>query len=139
MRINFYDPAQFEQLEDRAIDGQLDYADYPPEEYQYFSRLSRLGYLNRHHGWSADLCEQKQEESRERYYQHCEQRDARGDFFREQQAMLIQGADLLRQLNTTQNELEALSLALRYIELIRGEESGLEKRVMKHIKEKHET
>ena len=139
MRINFYDPAQFEQLEDRAIDGQLDYADYPPEEYQYFSRLSRLGYLNRHHGWSADLCEQKQEEYRERYYQHCEHRDARGDFFREQQAMLIQGTDLLRQLNTTQNELEALSLALRYIELVRGEESGLEKRVMKHIKEKHET
>ena len=137
MKMNFDDAEQFERLEDMAIDGQIDYQDFPPEEYKYFSQLSRLGYLNRHKGWSAELCEQKQEEYRERYYCHCEQRDARGDFFREQQKMLIQGTDLLRQLNTACNETEALSIALRYIELIRGEESRLEKRVFEHIKERY--
>ena len=96
--MNFQNPEEFKRLEDLAIDGQLDYADFPPEEYKYFSQLTRLGYLNRHKGW---------------------------------------GTELLRQLNTTRNENDALSLALRYIELIREEESGLEKRVFNHIKERY--
>ena len=137
MKMNFDDAEQFERLEDMAIDGQLDYSDFPPEEYQYFSRLSRLGYLNRHKGWSIDICEQKQEEYRERYYQHCENRDARFWHAKEMQSMLIRGTELLRQLNTTRDENDALSLALRYIELIREEESGLEKRVFRHIKERY--
>ena len=53
------------------------------------------------------------------------------------QKTLITGAKLLRQLNTTRDENEALSLALQYIELIREEESGLEKRVFEHIKERY--
>lgn len=137
MKMNFDDAEQFERLEDMAIDGQLDYQDFPPEEYQYFSRLARLGYLNRHKGWSVDICEQKQEEYRERYYHHCENRDARFEHMRELQKTLITGAELLRQLNTTRDENEALSLALQYIELIREEESGLEKRVFEHIKERY--
>ena len=136
MKMNFDDAEQFERLEDMAIDGQLDYSDFPPEEYQYFSRLARLGYLNRHKGWSIDICEKKQEEYREQYYKHCENRDARFEHMRELQKTLITGAELLRQLNTTRDENEALSLALQYIELIREEESGLEKRVFKHIKER---
>ena len=137
MRINFYDPVQFEHLEDRAIDGQLDYSDCPPEEYQYFSRLARLGYLNRHKGWSVDICEQKQEEYREQYYKHCENREARFQHMKQLQVMLVKGSDMLRRLNTTRDENEALSLALQYIELIREEQSGLEKRVFEHIKERH--
>ena len=54
----------FAQYEEQAIDGQLDYSEYPPEEYRYFSKLSRLGYNNRHMGWSKEICEQKQEEYR---------------------------------------------------------------------------
>lgn len=137
MKMNFNDAEQFERLEDMAIDGQLDYSDFPPEEYQYFSRLARLGYLNRHKGWSVDICEQKQEEYRERYCHHCENRDARFEHMRELQKTLITGAELLRQLNTTRDENEALSLALQYIELIREEESGLEKRVFAHVKERY--
>lgn len=137
MRINFDDPGLFEQLEDRAIDGQLDYADFPPEEYKYFSQLTRLGYLNRHKGWSADVCEQKQEEYREQYYKHCENRDARLRHEKKLLELSVKGSDLLRTLNTTEHELTALSAALRYIELIREEESGLEKRVFRHIKERY--
>ena len=137
MKMNFNDAEQFERLEDMAIDGQLDYSDFPPEEYQYFSRLARLGYLNRHKGWSVDICEQKQEEYREQYYKHCENREARFQHMKQLQVMLVKGSDMLRRLNTTRDENEALSLALQYIELIREEQSGLEKRVFEHIKERH--
>ena len=137
MKYNFTDKDTFARLEDKAIDGQLDYSDFPPEEYQYFSRLSRLGYLNRHKGWSVDICEQKQEEYRERYYKHCENREARFQHMKQLQVMLVKGSDMLRRLNTTRDENEALSLALQYIELIREEESGLEQRVFEHIKERY--
>ena len=46
----------FTQLEDKAIDGQLDYSDFSPPEYKYFSRLSRVGYNNRHKGGDINIC-----------------------------------------------------------------------------------
>ena len=67
MRINFSDRQQFERLEDMAIDGQLDYSDFPPEEYTYFSKLARLGYLNRHKGLDYYICIAQQKELREDY------------------------------------------------------------------------
>lgn len=50
MKYNFNDSQEFARLEDKAIDGQLDYNDFPPAEYKYFSKLARLGYNNRHKG-----------------------------------------------------------------------------------------
>lgn len=49
-KINFDDMQVFDQLENQAIDGVLDYDSFPPEEYKYFSRLAKLGYMNRHKG-----------------------------------------------------------------------------------------
>ena len=42
-KYDFKNPQVFTQLEDKAIDGQLDYSDFPSPEYKYFSRLSRVG------------------------------------------------------------------------------------------------
>lgn len=41
--MNFNDSKTFATLEDKAIDGVLDYENFPPVEYKYFSRLSKLG------------------------------------------------------------------------------------------------
>ena len=38
-KIDFTDMTVFEKLEDEAIDGVLNYDDFPPEEYKYFSKL----------------------------------------------------------------------------------------------------
>ena len=54
----------FAKLEDDAIDGRLNYDNFPPAEYKYFSKLAKLGYNNRHKGWTAETCELKQEEYR---------------------------------------------------------------------------
>lgn len=35
-KYDFSNPQVFAQLEDKAIDGQLDYSDFPPPEYKYF-------------------------------------------------------------------------------------------------------
>lgn len=51
-KYDFNNPQVFEQLEDKAIDGQLDYSAFPPPEYKYFSRLAKVGYNNRHKGWT---------------------------------------------------------------------------------------
>ena len=40
-KYDFNNPQVFEQLEDKAIDGQLDYSAFPPPEYKYFSRLAK--------------------------------------------------------------------------------------------------
>lgn len=65
--IRFNDPAVFERLEDKAIDGVLDYSDFPPAEYKYFSKLSKVGYNNRVKGWAVAICERKQKELRADY------------------------------------------------------------------------
>lgn len=130
MRINFNDRQQFERLEDMAIDGQLDYSDFPPEEYTYFSKLARLGYLNRHKGLDYDICIAQQKELREDYVLNCVKRDERLEFSKRLLKMRIKATELLRQLNTTRDPEQALRTACRYIETIRNEDGGLEKRVL---------
>lgn len=130
MRINFSDRQQFERLEDMAIDGHLDYSDFPPEEYTYFSKLARLGYLNRHKGLDYDICIAQQKELHEDYTRHCERRDEQLKFSKRLLKMRIKATELLRQLNTARDPEQALRLACRYIETIRNEDSGLEKRVL---------
>ena len=61
-KIDFTDMTVFEKLEDEAIDGVLNYDNFPPEEYKYFSKLAKLGYNNRHKGLDVDICLKKQEE-----------------------------------------------------------------------------
>ena len=130
MRINFSDRQQFERLEDMAIDGQLDYSDFPPEEYTYFSKLARLGYLNRHKGLDYYICIAQQKELREDYVLNCVKRDERLEFSKRLLKMRIKATGLLRQLNTARDPEQALRIACRYIETIRNEDSGLEKRVL---------
>lgn len=66
-KYDFSNPQVFEQLEDKAIDGQLDYTDYPPAEYKYFSKLAKLGYNNRHKGWDMITCLKLQQELQSEY------------------------------------------------------------------------
>ncbi len=110
--IHFNDEKVFFELEEQAIDGQLDYDDYPPEEYRYFSKLSKLGYKNRHNGWSKELCEQKQEEYRKEYRQACTVRDKRISHMKRLQADLIRTDQLSRRLHTARDRDTALSVAL---------------------------
>lgn len=131
----FNDPAIFAQMEDQAIDGQLSYDEYPPEEYRYFSKLSRLGYLNRHSGWSKSICEAKQEEYRKEYREACSLRDERLDHARALQARLIRSQELDRQLHTAARSQDALDIALELIEILL-EEPGLVGRVKTNLENK---
>lgn len=66
-KYDFNNPQVFEQLEDKAIDGQLDYSSFPPPEYKYFSRLAKVGYNNRHKGWDINICLEWQDKLRTEY------------------------------------------------------------------------
>ena len=70
MKPNFKDKTEFARLEDKAIDGQLDYTDYPPAEYKYFSKLAKLGYNNRHKGRDMITCLKLQQELQSEYRQY---------------------------------------------------------------------
>ena len=57
----------FEEMEDKAIDGKLDYNNFPAYEYQYFSRLAKLGYQNRKGILSGEECVKLQNKYRSEY------------------------------------------------------------------------
>lgn len=119
-------------MEEQAIDGQLDYDDFPPEEYRYFSKLSKLGYKNRHNGWSKELCEMKQEEYREEYREACKERDRRVEYAKKQQADLIRSAELSHQLNLADTSDVALITALDLLEMLLNE-PGLSRRIQRNV------
>lgn len=123
----------FFELEELAIDGQLDYDDYPPEEYRYFSKLSRLGYMNRHKGWSKEICEQKQEEYRAEYRDSCAIRSGYVLHRKELQDKLIRSSELSRQLNTAADRRDVTDIALDLLENLL-EEPGLKQRVLNKLK-----
>lgn len=128
----FNDGSAFFQMEEQAIDGQLDYDDFPPEEYRYFSKLSKLGYKNRHNGWSKELCEMKQEEYREEYREACKERDRRVEYAKKQQADLIRSAELSHQLNLADTSDVALITALDLLEMLLNE-PGLSRRIQRNV------
>ena len=72
MKLDFNDKAVFARLEDEAIDGRLNYNGFPPEEYKYFSKLAKLGHMNRYKGWSVEICEKKQAEFKADYLKEKE-------------------------------------------------------------------
>lgn len=128
--------AAFVQLEEQAIDGQLSYDEYPPEEYRYFSKLSRLGYLNRRSGWSKEICEAKQEEYRKEYREACSFRDERLNYARKLQARLIRSQELDRRLHTATHRRNALDIALALLEILL-EEPGLARNIYENLKNEY--
>ena len=136
MRYNFSDPGEFAKLEELAIDGQLDYSGFPCEEYRYFSQITKLGYFNRHKGWTKEICEQKQAEYRKQYENACEERDSWFHHAKLVQGRLLRTTTLAHDLNFAQEKDEALTLALQLVENLL-EEPGLAKRIQNNIKEKN--
>lgn len=136
MKYKFNDKETFAGLEEKAIDGQLDYSAFPPAEYRYFSQLARLGYLNRHRGWTAQLCEIKQKEHRKAYDAAVAERDEWLNHRRDINRRLIRTTELSRRLNLARTRREALPLALKLIEAL-TEEPDLAKRIMHNLEEEY--
>lgn len=117
------DKKAFAELEDKAIDGLLDYDNFPPCEYKYFSRLAKLGYLNRTKGWSVEICEAKQREYRLEYQHDCDRRDFFGKIAKQLQDN-IKASQMKRiELRKAQTVESKLAAALDIIGLLLCDET----------------
>ena len=133
-KLNFSDPTVFGRLEEEAIDGALDYSDYPPEEYKYFSKLSRLGYLNRHKGWSAEVCKEKQKEYRKVYAKDKELYERYlGEMKRINKAR-IDAQEVVTAMYKASTDEELIQASLAAVELLKLE-PGLTDRINKYRRE----
>lgn len=129
-KYDFSNPQVFEQLEDDAIDGRLNYDDFPSAEYKYFSKLAKLGYNNRHKGWTVETCKMKQEEYRKQY---CVEKDKQNEYRKLSKRILdnlINASELMRKLYSTD---DVAHTALLIVELLTNE-TGLTNRIEKRIK-----
>lgn len=131
-KINFKDTEIFSQLEDKAIDGQLSYEDFPPREYKYFSKLTKLGYLNRHKGWSAEICRLKQNEYKKEYLSETDERDMFLKLSIRIQNNITSTADMVRQMYKSSDREEIISLALMTIENL-TDENGFAQRISERL------
>jgi hypothetical protein len=131
-KIKFSDDNVFLALEEQAIDGQLDYSEFPPEEYKYFSKLARLGHLNRHKGWSAEVCEQKQEEYREQYRREKERADKYINGMKRFNDLRIRHAEAVSAIYKADDPQSVLDNALTALEALL-DEPGFKTRITKKI------
>lgn len=100
-KYDFSNPQVFEQLEDDAIDGRLNYDDFPSAEYKYFSKLAKLGYNNRHKGWTVETCKMKQEEYRKQYRVEKDKQNEYRKLSKRILDNLINASELMRKLYST--------------------------------------
>ena len=121
MKINFNDTAVFENLENQAIDGQLNYDSFPSEEYRYFSKLAKLGYMNRHKGWSVEICEEKKKEYKIQYTTEKENNNRFGKICEFHQQNIFKSNEAVRKMYKAVTVDEILSNALIAIEGLIGE------------------
>lgn len=57
IKFNFKDKHDFRRAERLAYDGTLDYSDFPPPEYKYFSELRKIYYAFKFEGLSKENAE----------------------------------------------------------------------------------
>lgn len=134
-KYDFNNPQVFEQLEDKAIDGQLDYSAFPPPEYKYFSRLAKVGYNNRHKGWDMITCLKLQQELQSEYRQYHDEGEEYLRLCTRIQDNIKKSADLVRKMyKQAATKDEMLSLALQTIELLTNE-NGFVNRISEKLKE----
>lgn len=136
-KIKFSNEDVFARLEDEAIDGRLDYSGFPPEEYKYFSKLARLGHLNRHKGWSAEVCEQKQKEFREQYHREKERADKYINGIKRFNDLRIKHAQSITAIYKADDIYGILDSALAALEAVM-DEPGFKERIDKKINELYE-
>lgn len=133
-KYDFNNPQVFERLEDKAIDGQLDYSNFPPPEYKYFSKLAKLGYNNRHKGWDINICLELQDKLRTEYKRDRDNADE----FRLLSVQIMnnvkKSADLVRQMYKADSADETITAALMALECLTNE-NGLTKRITEKLKE----
>lgn len=135
MKPNFRDKTEFEQLEEKAIDGQLDYSEFPPEEYKYFSKLSKLGYKNRHMGWDVKTCTALQEQYRDDYRQEKDKADEFLNLSKQIHDNILKSTMLkIEMYKHADTEERMLDLALQVIELVTNENEFV-KRIKERLEE----
>lgn len=135
--IRFNDPAVFERLEDKAIDGVLDYSDFPPAEYKYFSKLSKIGYNNRVKGWAVEICEKKQKELRADYAREKEEAQRVFDLLKQDNARRIKYNAEITMIYKADDIYGILDSALAALEAVM-DEPGFKERIDKKINELYE-
>lgn len=134
MKTNFKDKTQFAKLEDMAIDGQLNYEDFPPREYKYFSKLAKLGYNNRHKGWSVEICLAKQQELKDEYTKQQTESERYIQLINKVNDNVLASSELVRKIYKSNSKAEILHLALQTIEKL-TDETGFVKRIEKRMEE----
>lgn len=134
MKYNFNDKTVFAQLEDKAIDGQLNYDSFPSCEYKYFSKIAKLGYMNRHKGWSFEICTAKQQEFKDDYKRDKDEADMYLHLSQRIQSNIKASADYVRQMYKSNDQKEIVTLALKTIESLTNE-NVFEKRIAERMRE----
>ena len=132
MKINFKDEAQFAKLEDMAIDGQLNYEDFPPREYKYFSKLAKLGYNNRHKGWSVEICLEKQQELKADYTKYENESEKYVQLIKQRNNNIFKSSELVRKIYKSNSKEEILNYALQVIEKL-TDETGFVNRIERKL------
>lgn len=128
--MDFTNPETFSDLEEQAIDGTLNYDDFPPNEYKYFSKLSKLGYHNRHSGWTKETCEALQEEL---YAEYCEHKaHSFEELSKRIQENLRKAETLVTEIYFAKSKEDILTQALTVIECLTNE-NGFKNRIEKKI------
>ena len=135
-KIDFRDTTQFALLEDKAIDGILDYDSFPPEEYKYFSKLAKLGYLNRRKNWSVKICEERQAEYKKQYQLEKDNAGKGSQVYKKYQENIIKSSELVRKIYKSESNAEITDLLLQVIELLTNE-NGFADRISKKISVMH--
>lgn len=133
-KYDFNNPQVFEQLEDKAIDGQLDYSAFPPPEYKYFSRLAKVGYNNRHKGWDINICLEWQDKLRTEYKRDRDNADEYRMLSQRIMDNVKKSADFVRKMYQSQTNEQTVINALQALEGLTNE-NGLTKRITEKLKE----
>lgn len=75
IKTDFNNPEDFRRLERLTYDGTLDYSDFPPPEYRYFSELRKIYHAFKFEGLSQEVAERQKKSLLIEYRRYLENFD----------------------------------------------------------------
>ncbi len=125
MKIDFTNPQQFHELEKQSYHGTLDFDDFPPCEYQYFSKLRQIYYAFKFEGLSKEEAEKAKKHIYRQYQEHLQEHQYYSDFVKRWHQNIMNAGTYRNEILKTSNIVEKCILAVRCIGAMTGDEPFL--------------
>lgn len=122
IKTGFKNPEDFRRLERLTYDGTLDYSEFPPPEYKYFSELRKIYHAFKFEGLSQEVAQRQKKSLLIDYRRYIETFDNARQTYTDRQNNIRQSEMLMTHIQKSEDIYDIVTTAVKIIGLMTHDE-----------------